>query len=131
MPKSLASLRPLWSGSSIGHECSLHQLSPYIGKLKTSIARTLIAEYSRRGSTVLEPFSGSGVVALEALLQTRNIIANDISPYASVLTRAKLFPPASEASAVQKTLKYCQEAKRRAEGNAWQVNAPVWVKEFF
>jgi 16S rRNA G966 N2-methylase RsmD len=32
------------------------------------------------GSTVLEPFSGSGVVALEALLQGRNIIANDISP---------------------------------------------------
>jgi D12 class N6 adenine-specific DNA methyltransferase len=131
MSKSLVSLRHQWSGSSIGCECSLHQLAPYIGKLKTSIARALVAEYSSPGSTVLEPFSGSGVVALEALLQERNIIANDISPYAAVLTRAKLFAPTSERTAVQKALKYSREAKEKARRDDWRVNAPGWVKEFF
>src|SRR5260370_683366 len=131
MKKSLVSLRRQWSGSSIGCECSLHQLAPYIGKLKTSIARTLVAEYCSRGSTVFGQFSGSGVVVLEALLQNRNVIANDISPYAAVLTRAKLFAPSSESKAVRKAMEYSREAKEQAKASGWRVNAPDWVKEFF
>jgi len=131
MHTSLASLRHQWSGSSLGNECSLHQLAPYIGKLKTSIARALIAEYSFPGATVLEPFSGSGVVALEAVLQGRNVVANDISPYAGVLTRAKLFAPATESRAIRKAIAYSREAKQIAKSAGWHANAPVWVKEFF
>jgi hypothetical protein len=129
--KSLLTLRPQWSGSSVGSECSLHQIAPYIGKLKTSIARVLVSEYSSPGMTVLEPFSGSGVVALEALLQSRNVIANDVSPYAAVLTRAKLFAPSSEAVAVRRALDYSAHAKRAARANDWKVDAPTWVRQFF
>jgi D12 class N6 adenine-specific DNA methyltransferase len=131
MRLSLSSIRHQWSGSSAGSECSLHQLAPYIGKLKTSIAKTLVATYSSPGSTVLEPFSGSGVVGLEAMLQNRNVIANDISPYAAVLTRAKLFAPISEDQATHNAVRYCRQAKRKAEANSWHVDAPAWVRKFF
>jgi len=131
MRKSLASLRRQWSGSSIGSESTLHQLAPYIGKLKTSIAGALVSAYSAPGSTVFEPFSGSGAVALEALCQGRNIIANDVSPYAAVLTRAKLFPPVSEADAVQKALRYVRKSKKDAKARGYRVRAPRWVKQFF
>jgi len=131
MRRSLLSLRQRWSGSSIGTESTLHQLAPYIGKLKTSIAGALVSAYSSPGDTILEPFSGSGAVALEALSQGRNIIANDVSPYAAVLTRAKLFPPRSESDAVRRALMYVRRAKRVARARGYQSDAPIWVKQFF
>jgi methylase of polypeptide subunit release factors len=131
MRRALLSLRRQWSGSSIGSESTLHQLAPYIGKLKTSIAGALVSAYSRPGDTVLEPFSGSGAVALEALSQGRHVIANDLSPYAAVLTRAKLFPPASEAAATHTALRYLRAAKRSAKARRYRVRAPKWVRQFF
>jgi len=131
MRQSLRFLRRQWSGSSIGTESTLHQLAPYIGKLKTSIAGALVSAYSRPGDTVLEPFTGSGAVALEALSQRRNVIANDVSPYAAVLTRAKLFPPPSEADAVRKALRYIRIAKRAAKARQYRIRAPKWVRQFF
>jgi 16S rRNA G966 N2-methylase RsmD len=90
-----------------------------------------VDRYSSPGSTVLEPFSGSGVVGLEALLQNRNVIANDISPYAAVLTRAKLFARTSEEQATKDAARYCRQAKKKAEANRWRVHAPSWVRGFF
>jgi hypothetical protein len=131
MPESLVSLRHQWSGSSIGRECSLHQLAPYIGKLKTPIARALILKYSRRGQVVLDPFSGSGVVPLESLLLGRGTIANDLSSYAAVLTRAKLFVPLSEEVAAANARKYIKRAKLLARRRDFHVEAPDWVRRFF
>src|SRR3954470_13785945 len=81
-----------WSGSAQQNETTLHQLSPYIGKLKSSIAGSLISQFTQAGDVVYDPFSGSGTVALEAWIAGRNVIANDYSPYAALLSRAKLFP---------------------------------------
>src|SRR5580698_1421690 len=81
-----------WSGSALKAESTLHQLSPYIGKLKSSIAGSLVAQFTEAGDLIYDPFSGSGTVALESWAAGRNIIANDLSPYAALLTRAKLFP---------------------------------------
>ena len=80
-----------WKGSSLQKESTLHQVSPYIGKIKSSMARTLVSTFSKEGDTVYEPFSGSGSVALESWIACRNIVANDLNPYAAMITRAKLF----------------------------------------
>src|SRR5437773_2352682 len=89
-----------WAGSSAKTETTLHQLSPYIGKLKSSIATSLIDQFTKRGQVVYDPFSGSGTVALAAWLAGRRVVANDLSPYAYLLTRAKLFPYASADEAL-------------------------------
>jgi hypothetical protein len=131
MRSDLVRLQTAWSGSATATECSLHQLAPYIGKLKTSIARALISEFSEPGDKVLDPFSGSGVVPLEALLLGRSVIANDLNPYAVVLTRAKLFPLRSAEEAVTKAVNYVDSAKQLAKRCNYQVQAPAWVRAFY
>jgi len=60
-----------WRGCFNARESTLQQLSPYVGKMKSAMARELVELYSRSGDTVLDPFSGSGVVPLEAALAGR------------------------------------------------------------
>jgi len=68
----------LWHGSFNGRESTLQQLSPYVGKMKSGMARVLVNLYSQSGDTVLDPFSGSGVVPLESVLAGRRAWANDL-----------------------------------------------------
>lgn len=120
----------LWHGSFNGRESTLQQLSPYVGKMKSGMARVLIALYSKPGDAVLDPFAGSGVVPLEAVLSGRCAWANDLSPYAYVLTRGKLEAPENEREAIQRT-KALAEAVR-GESSSIDINmVPEWVREFF
>lgn len=120
----------LWHGSFNGRESTLQQLSPYVGKMKSGMARVLIALFSRPGDTVLDPFTGSGVVPLEAALSGRCAWANDLSPYAYVLTRGKLEAPQNERVAIQRTKSLAEAVK--GELPSIDVNvAPEWVREFF
>lgn len=120
----------LWRGSFGTRESTLQQLSPYVGKMKSGMAKVLINLYSMRGDTVLDPFSGSGVVPLEAALSGRVAWANDLSPYAYVLTRGKLEAPSSERSAIQRAKLLADEVEKSAS-YADLTNIPEWVKEFF
>lgn len=56
----------LWAGSFSDRESSLQQLSPYIGKMKSGMAKVLINSYSKKNDIILDPFSGSGVIPFEA-----------------------------------------------------------------
>lgn len=46
----------LWHGSFNSRESSLQQLSPYVGKMKSGMARVLIHLNSKPGDVVLDPF---------------------------------------------------------------------------
>jgi len=120
----------LWHGSFNSRESTLQQLSPYVGKMKSGMARVLINLYSRRGDVVLDPFSGSGVVPLEAVLAGRCAWANDLSPYAYVLTRGKLEAPGSKTVAVQKAKELLDIVEREAPFVDLSA-VPGWVREFF
>ena len=91
---------PQWLGSVVNQECTLHQVAPYIGKMKSSMAAALISAFAQPGQTVYDPFCGSGTVALEAWLAGCNVVANDLNPYGYVLTMAKLLPPRSADAAI-------------------------------
>ena len=119
-----------WRGSCLKSETTLHQIAPYIGKMKSAMARTLIYKYTKLGETILDPFVGSGTVALESLIAKRRIIASDINPYAITLTRAKLNAPSSLALALEKANNYL----KLAESNERCVSlkkVPRWVKSFY
>ncbi|MBU4373636.1 MAG: site-specific DNA-methyltransferase [Euryarchaeota archaeon] len=73
-------------------ESTLHQLSPYIGKIKSVFAGKLITTYTEIGDTILDPFAGSGTVALESLIAGRHVIVNDINPYAITLIKLDCAP---------------------------------------
>jgi DNA modification methylase len=119
-----------WRGSALKSESTLHQLSPYIGKIKSSMAASLIAQFTHEGELVYDPFSGSGTVALEAWLARRRVIANDLSPYAALLSRAKLFPYISP----EKAFADIEQASKEVSQTAAQVDlrfVPKWVRQFF
>jgi hypothetical protein len=125
--RSLAPAR--WKESCANFECSLHQLSPYIGKIKSSIAGELIARYSSKGGLVVDPFAGAGTIPLEASLRGRRAFGADISPYARILSLAKLQPPESLNAALQSAELALEEAKQIAKPDLRSV--PSWVRRFF
>jgi len=119
-----------WRGSALKSESTLHQLSPYIGKIKSSMAASLVAQFTLPGELVYDPFSGSGTVALEAWLARRRVIANDLSPYAALLSKAKLFPYVS----AEKAFADIEKASRNVGRIAGQIDlrsVPKWVRQFF
>lgn len=120
----------LWHGSFNGRESTLQQLSPYVGKMKSGMARVLISLYSKPDDVVLDPFSGSGVVPLEAALAGRHAWANDLSPYAYVLTRGKLEAPESEEAAIHRAKTLLDVVEREA-ASVDLTAVPEWVCEFF
>jgi hypothetical protein len=120
----------LWHGSFNGRESTLQQLSPYVGKMKSGMARVLIRLYSKTGDTILDPFSGSGVVPMEAALAGRRAWANDLSPYAYVLTRGKLEAPGNVKAALQRTKDLLDIVNREVPTVDLKV-MQEWVGDFF
>ena len=120
----------LWSGSFNAKESSLHQLAPYVGKLKSGMVRVLIELYSRPGDVVLDPFCGAGVVPLQCVIMGRHAIANDLSPYAYAITRGKLSAPLTK----QEALHEAEDILREVESHVHTASidsVPDWVRKFF
>lgn len=60
---------------------------PYFTRRPYNVVRQYILNYSREGDRVLDPFGGSGVTAIEALLENRIGIHNDINPLANFIAQ--------------------------------------------
>lgn len=69
---------------------SLHSLCSRTGSFPPAMARYFVLRYSKPGDTILDPFSGKGTLPLEACLNGRRGIGNDVAPEAYVLTRSKV-----------------------------------------
>lgn len=80
------SISPRW-----GHV--MHAMCSYHGMFPAKVAHYFIQRYSKPGDTVLDPFSGRGTTALQARVEGRRAICNDLNPLAYVLSRAKVDPP--------------------------------------
>lgn len=83
----------LWHSISSRWGHSMHTMCSYHGMFPAKVAHQFIQQYSELGDTVLDPFSGRGTTPLQARVEGRNAIANDLSPLAYVLSRAKTEPP--------------------------------------
>jgi DNA modification methylase len=125
----LSNLVPSWEKSCTSTESTLHQLSPYIGKLKSSIARDLILTFSPPGGMVADVFAGSGTVLLEAVRLGRRAFGVDISPYAALLSRAKLSAPNTLDEALNRAKVRLAAAALRPPPDRRKI--PSWVRDFF
>jgi DNA methylase len=85
------SISPRW-----GH--SLHTMCSYHGMFPAKVAHYFIQRYSRPGDVVLDPFSGRGTVPLQARVEGRRTVSNDLNPLAYALSRAKANPPSWNAA---------------------------------
>jgi DNA methylase len=71
----------------------LHALCPYFAMFPESFAEGHIERWSQPGQLVLDPFSGRGTTALQALLMDRHAAAIDVNPVAFCISAAKCNPP--------------------------------------
>lgn len=67
--------------------------------MKPGLAHHLVRLFTSSGDIVLDPFSGSGTVPLEAALQGRIPVGLDLSPLAFTVTQGKIAPPAATEAA--------------------------------
>lgn len=124
-------LKPCWSkDSTVNTDYTFHQIAPYIGRMKTTIARFLLDNFTNKGDLIVDPFCGCGVVGLEAASSGRSIIAGDWNPYAVLLTRAKLFPPVSLEAAESRLENAWDNAQTRFIKQDLRT-VPKWVRKFF
>ena len=73
----------------------VYGIHPYPAMLHFLVVRRLLVDHSKPGSLVLDPFLGSGVVAVESLLHARRFVGYDINPLAVLISKARARPLAS------------------------------------
>lgn len=91
----LEDLRPEWRSLNRKWAHSFHPMCSYMGMFPASLPHYFIRKLTDAGDVVLDPFSGRGTTPLQACVDDRVGVGNDLNPMAYVLTRAKVDPPAS------------------------------------
>lgn len=94
------------------------------------MAKALIQYCSEPGDTILDPFVGSGTVALESIIEGRGVICCDTNPYAVALTKAKLHALPTVDRALALCSHYLNIAEKEAQ-NADLCEVPEWVAQFY
>jgi hypothetical protein len=84
---------PLWHAVSPRWGHSMHTMCSYQGMFPARLAHFFTQSYTRPGDLVLDPFSGRGTTVLQARVEGRRALGNDLNPLGFVLTRAKARPP--------------------------------------
>lgn len=106
---------PLWHAISPRWGHSMHTMCSYHGMFPARLAHYFVQKYSRERAVILDPFSGRGTTVLQARMSGRQVIGNDLSPLAYVLTRAKAKPPSwlSVLNAVDNLERAFNRSKRK------------------
>ncbi|MGQ4878507.1 hypothetical protein ACOJCM_08025 [Billgrantia sp. LNSP4103-1] len=104
--------RRLVSWVKLGDQLT-HQIHAYPAKLLPNIASFFInvESFFENYSNVLDPFSGSGTVALEASLSNKNVLYADANPLACLITKVKTYP--YDEAVLRRTLKLIMTTARR------------------
>jgi DNA modification methylase len=106
----------LWHSISTRWGHAMHTMCSYHGMFPAKVAHYFIQRYSRPGDVVLDPFSGRGTTALQARVEGRRAICNDLNPLAYVLSRAKVDPPSwDEAQSFVNSLEKAYKASTHAD----------------
>ncbi|MEN2974239.1 MAG: DNA methyltransferase [Candidatus Caldarchaeales archaeon] len=106
-----------WKYAENGWGISLHRICSRTGSFPPALAYYFIIKYSRPGDIVLDPFSGKGTAPLEACLNDRVGLGNDLAPEAHVLTRAKVRPVR-----IRRVLEWIEWAKSRINPIEYDVD---------
>jgi 16S rRNA G966 N2-methylase RsmD len=93
---------------------------PYFTRRPYNVVRQYILHYSREGDCVLDPFGGSGVTAIEAFLENRTGIQNDINPLANFIAQGIADLRLGDLSDYQQALAFLKES---CEGKLAQLQS--------
>ncbi len=89
--RSSLRLRSFFKTNQFKTGYATHGLFPYRGKFHPQMIKALINVIGLKpGMTVLDPMGGSGTTVVEAATMGINAISYDLSPFCTLMTRAKL-----------------------------------------
>ena len=101
-----------------------HAMHPYPAKFVPDLPRSLIQLLSRRGELVLDPFSGGGTAAVEALIADRRFYGIDANPVGNIIARAKTTVPTKDD---ERALRDLEAALLALEPAGVASATPTWV----
>jgi hypothetical protein len=81
---------------------------PYFTRRPHNVVSSYILHYSKESDRVLDPFGGSGVTAIEAYLQNRIGIHNDINPLANFISEGIANLAKGDESDLYESLRYLE-----------------------
>ncbi len=81
-----------WIDSPNGRDEYTHQFFRFPAKFHPPVVRWALGNFGRKGSVLLDPFTGSATVQVEALVRGISSVGVDIDPLASLIARAKSTP---------------------------------------
>jgi len=70
----------------------MYLMHKYWARKPHNVVAEYIEVYSKKGEIVLDPFVGSGVTAIESLRLGRKVIATDLDPMSTFITRMTILP---------------------------------------
>jgi DNA modification methylase len=104
---------------------------PYFTRRPANVVRRYLQRYSEAGDTVLDPFGGTGVTAVEAFLLGRSAIQNDLNPFANFIARniadTTLPSTAPLRQAFERVEQNCSSEVREIEKD--EAAAKQWLKK--
>jgi site-specific DNA-methyltransferase (adenine-specific) len=92
----LDDIRPAWRSLKRKWEHSFHPMCSYMGMFPPSLPHYFIHKLTDEGDVVLDPFAGRGTTPLQACVDGRIGIGNDLNPMAYILNKAKVEPPSAD-----------------------------------
>lgn len=90
---AMTSPLPPWHEAPARWGHSMHTMCSYHGMFPAKLVHYFIQRHSEPGDLVVDPFSGRGTTTLQARIEGRRSLGNDLNPLAHVLTAAKANPP--------------------------------------
>lgn len=119
--------RKLVSWLRLGDQLT-HQVHPYPAKLLPHIAHFFLhaSTFKSGGGQVLDPFCGSGTVALEASISGRDAYVCDANPMALLITRVKTTPYDADELVVEAVAIVRRARRYRTADSVSVVNAHLW-----
>lgn len=126
------------------HHTSMYLMHKYWARKPHNVVAEYIKHYSKEGETILDPFCGSGVTAIEALRLGRKAVAVDIDPLAIFITKCTAMPVdlnalENEFRNIEKRIKNkiyslylteCPNCRRKTvvEAFIWENNVPKEIR---
>ncbi|MFQ6121122.1 MAG: DNA methyltransferase, partial [Methanosarcinales archaeon] len=105
----------------------MYLMHKYWARKPHNVVAEYIKKYSEEGEIVLDPFCGSGVTAIESLRLGRKVIAIDINPIATFITRMTAIPINLEE--FKKSFEKIKENCKSEINNLYKTKCPVCKRE--